>query len=399
MKKIVLSFASVLSLFVNTIIAKAQSSPDSCGISVSLLTCTPGKELYSTFGHSALRVVDRPNNTDVIFNYGSFDFNDPGFYWKFIKGNLLYFVSIENFSDFVAEYQYEGRGVIEQVLNLSCEEKQKLVAALFENAKEENKYYKYDFTHDNCTTRLRDMVGRYAALTTKNIRPYRGVTFRRLLHEYLNGSHRYWSKFGIDILLGTPVDKTMSNDETMFLPDYLLKGFDSSSNGSKKLVQQKTTLIDPTIQLKKKAIFTPLISFGLLFLIIGVLSFVRSKRMMAFFRVFDFLLFFLYGLLGWLLLFMWFCTEHNTFACNFNLLWAFPGHLIVAFFIGRKKKWLRYYYFGTAVVVSLLAIFGEGPQEMNDAFFPLILLLLLRCLIRYKEATPPKKRLSDTANV
>ena len=385
MKKIFPSFALTLLFFATITIAKAQSSSDSCNITISLLTCTPGKELYSTFGHSALRVVDKSNNTDVIFNYGTFDFNDPNFYWKFIKGNLLYFVSIENFSDFIAEYQYEGRGVTEQTLDLSCEEKQKLTAALFENAKEENKYYKYDFTLDNCTTRLRDMVAKYSVLTTKNIRPYQGVTFRKLLHEYLNNGHRYWSKFGIDILLGTPIDKKMSNDETMFLPDYLMKGFDSSKNDSKKLVTQKTILFGPTIEAKKKEFFTPLITFGLLFLVIAVLSFVRSKKVISFFRFFDFMLFFLYGLLGCVLLFMWFGTEHKTFAYNFNLLWAFPGHIIVAFFIGKKKKWLRYYYFGTAIVVLLLAIFGEGPQEMNDAFFPLIMLILLRSLIRYKE--------------
>ena len=134
---------------------------DSCGIRISLLTCTPGTELYSTFGHSALRVVDSDNNTDLVFNYGTFEF-DSDFYQKFVKGKLLYFVSIDTLSYFLYEYEYYKRGITEQAINISCQEKQRMVDALFENAKEENKYYRYDFNYDNCTTRLRDMLEKAA---------------------------------------------------------------------------------------------------------------------------------------------------------------------------------------------------------------------------------------------
>ena len=386
MKKSLLRFIFFLPLFVTTLTATAQPA-DSCSIRISLLTCTPGKELYSTFGHSALRVIDKTNSSDIIFNYGTFDFNDPDFYWKFTRGKLLYFVSVDSFSDFIAEYQYEGRGITEQTLDLSCEEKQNLVDALYENAKEENKYYKYDFVRDNCTTRLRDIVAKYCkdSLVSKNIRPYNGVTFRKLLHEYLNKGNQYWSKFGIDILLGSPLDKKITNDEAMFLPDYLMKAFDSSSIGTKKLVHEKTTILNSATRSNKSPLFTPLVVFCLLFLVIAVLSFVHSKKIRSFFRVFDFTLFFLYGLLGLFLLFMWFGTDHPTCRYNFNLLWAFPGHIFIAFFIGQKKKWIKYYFLCTSIVLLLLAIFGEGPQEMDNAFFPLIVLLLLRSLIRYKE--------------
>ena len=135
---------------------------DSCGIRISLLTCTPGTELYSTFGHSALRVFDSSNNTDLVYNYGTFEFYDPDFYNKFVKGKLLYFVSIDSLPSFMEEYDYYKRGITEQAINISCEEKQRMVAALFENAKEENKYYRYDFNYDNCTTRLRDMLEKAA---------------------------------------------------------------------------------------------------------------------------------------------------------------------------------------------------------------------------------------------
>ena len=151
--------------------AKAQD--DSCTLRISLLTCTPGEELYSTFGHSAIRVVDLRNNTDLIFNYGTFDFNDPDFYKKFVQGKLLYFVSVDSIQNFLWEYEYFKRGVMEQVLNLTCAEKQNMIAALFENAKEENKYYRYDFNYDNCTTRLRDILEKATGkpLKSANILP------------------------------------------------------------------------------------------------------------------------------------------------------------------------------------------------------------------------------------
>src|SRR5205085_12085957 len=105
-----------------------------CKLRVSLLTCSPGQELYSTFGHSALRIIDSSTYRDVIYNYGTFDFDDPAFYSKFTRGKLLYFVSVDLFENFLKEYQYEQRGITEQVLDLSCTEKQKLATALNENA-------------------------------------------------------------------------------------------------------------------------------------------------------------------------------------------------------------------------------------------------------------------------
>src|ERR1044071_8048397 len=122
---------------------RSIAQTDSCTMQISLLTCSPGRELYSTFGHSALRAVDSSKGFDLIYNYGTFDFNDPDFYTKFTRGKLLYFVSIQKFEDFKNDYVAEGRGITEQVLHVNCEQKQKILAFLEENAKDENKYYKY----------------------------------------------------------------------------------------------------------------------------------------------------------------------------------------------------------------------------------------------------------------
>ena len=190
MKKLLLTFLVFTFYF-------SQAQRDSCNLRISLLTCTPGEELYSTFGHSAIRVVDSTAKTDLVYNYGTFDFYDRDFYEKFIKGKLLYFVSVDSLFAFLWEYQYFKRGVTEQVINLSCDEKEKMLTALKENSKEENKYYRYDFNYDNCTTRLRDILEKINGnpLQTKNILPHTNTTFRHLIHDYLNRGGQHWSKF------------------------------------------------------------------------------------------------------------------------------------------------------------------------------------------------------------
>ncbi|HSB91941.1 MAG TPA: DUF4105 domain-containing protein, partial [Flavitalea sp.] len=217
---------------------KAQ---DSCGIEVSLLTCSPGDELYSTFGHSAFRVKDRMRDTDIIFNYGTFDFGDPDFYKKFVRGKLLYFVSIQDFQGFREDYRAERRGIIEQKLNLSCEDRQSLYEALRTNLKEENRYYKYEFLYDNCSTRLKDILKKTSnsGVQFHNIVPEPVPTFRDMIHTYLDAGEKYWSKLGIDMLLGNRIDKIPTNEQAMFLPDYLMKGFDSAFVNGKPIVTDK----------------------------------------------------------------------------------------------------------------------------------------------------------------
>ena len=185
--------------------SKIFAQNDSCHLRVSLLTCTPGEELYSTFGHSAVRITDSVSNSDIVYNYGTFNFDEPGFYTKFIRGKLSFYLSTDDFDSFKYSYQQENRGITEQVLNLTCTEKYNMLMLLQANLMGQNRFYKYDFTFDNCTTRLRDLLEKTAdspvhfgeVLQTKS-------TFRDLIYEYLDYNDKQWSKLGIDILLGKP---------------------------------------------------------------------------------------------------------------------------------------------------------------------------------------------------
>jgi len=373
-KKLLLALTFFLSIF--------SFAQDSCGIRISLLTCTPGKELYSSFGHSAFRVVDSANNSDIVYNYGTFDFYDPDFYNKFVKGKLLYFVSTSTLNEFLEEYEYYKRGVTEQPINVSCADKKKLAALLRENAKEENKYYKYDFNYDNCTTRLRDMLEKAAGkqLETKNIVPNPGsTTFRDLIHSYLDRGGQQWSELGIDILLGSPLDKKVTNREAMFLPDYMLMTFDSSTLNGQSLVNEKKILLDHFDEYKTKSGITPIIVFGALFLIIAVLSFLTRSKWSLFFKIFDYFFFFTLGAIGILLLFMWFGTEHAMAKNNFNLLWALPTHLLVAFMLFSKRNWVNNYFrFIFFYTIALLLAWFFLPQQFNTALLFIVGIILVR---------------------
>jgi hypothetical protein len=336
--------------------------------------------LYSTFGHTALRVKDEARGTDYVFNYGTFEFG-PDFYTKFIRGKLLYFLSVEDFNDFLYEYRLQSRSIQEQVIQLSCAEKQKLYAALQTNAEEKNRYYRYDFLFDNCTTRAGDIVAKNTSspVVFKNILPNEHPTFRNLIHAYLNAGHQYWSKLGIDILLGAKLDRKVSNRETMFLPDYLLKGFDSAIVNNQPLVAPPQTILQMPSPLKDRSFFAPAVAFSLLLVLIVVISFVKLTWARSAIGVFDFLFFFILGLAGFLLLFMWFGTDHAVCQNNYNLFWALPTNLVMAFFVHSKKDWVRKYFSIVCwLTIALAVTWFFLPQQMNNALLPVILLIIFR---------------------
>jgi len=364
-------------------IVQHSTAQDSSRLRISLLTCTPGNELYAIFGHSALRVIDSNSVTDYVYNYGTFNFNDEGFYIKFTRGKLMYYISIERFDDFQYSYQSWGREMTEQLLNLTAEEKKNIQRALFENLKEENKYYKYDFFFDNCTTRLRDLILKYKkpspqlpAVMPENTR------FRQAIHQYLDKGEQYWSKLGIDILLDARTDRIMTPAEQQFLPDNLMVALDSNRNGN--IILQSKKLYTLPERPSAKIWFTPMVFFCFLLGIVFAFSFSKKSFIQSFLNRLDGLLFFLTGALGIILLLMWFATDHSMTKDNYNLLWAWPFHAVMAFFINSSKPFVKKYLLATILFYGLVILaWFFLPQQLNNALLPFVLLLLFRAAIRY----------------
>ncbi|MEO6547549.1 MAG: DUF4105 domain-containing protein [Ferruginibacter sp.] len=362
----------------------STSAQDSSHIRISLLTCTPGEELYSTFGHTAIRVTDSNSVTDNVFNYGTFNFKAPDFYTKFIRGKLLYYLSVEDFREFAYVYEAEHRGITEQVLNMSANEKIIMMEALYENSKEANRYYKYDFFLDNCTTRPRDMIVKY-----KHDHPAfnwvmpKGTRFRQAIHLYLDKNEKYWSKLGIDLLLGAPTDGVMTIGQSQFLPDNLMKSLDSS-NQNYQFVLSTGSLYPFQPEASNASFLTPMFVFSLLLVMIVLLSFSVNKKAKMFLQGFDGFFFFVTGALGIMLVFMWTSTDHSMTKDNYNLLWAWPFNAITAFFVNSKARWVKI-YFGVSALALLLVLLSWFflPQQLNIALIPWVMLLAFRSAVKY----------------
>ena len=352
---------------------------------ISILTMGPGDVLNDSFGHSAFRVKDTNQNIDVVYNYGVYDFNTPNFYLKFAQGKLLYTLDRNNFSPFYNYYAKQNRWIKEQVLNLSSTEKQDIFNFLQNNFKPENRSYKYDFFFDNCATKIRDVL----VVVLKNKISYQdsvdsnSYTFRELIQK--NVDWNTWGSFGMDIAIGAVVDQKATLWEYQFLPEYVFKEADKATlnRGQEKISLVKTTinLFINTPKEKKSNFFTsPLFIMGLLaFIILGITykDFKNKTRS----RWLDVSVYSITGIIGVLLLLLWFATDHSTTHNNYNLLWAVPLSLFFVLAIAKKnpKPWLRRYVFFQILMLILLCLHWiTGVQVFTFVLIPLLVALIVR---------------------
>jgi len=360
----------------------SNAQPITKNAEISLFTCSSGEELYSVFGHSAIRVKDSTTGTDIVFNYGVFDFDTPNFYWKFVRGKLMYQLAIQQTYRFLQIYKYEGRSVKEEYFNLTTKEKEALIAFLKKNYQPENRYYLYDFFYKNCSSIIWDVVT--PQINDKlhfDSTTYQPKSFRQMLHPPLE--EMPWSKFGIDIALGLPADKTASFTEQMFLPSYLSKNMrhayrNQPVNGSKRILREGKKLIEKDESASSFIFFTPSHIFWAVFiLILGMTLFIPKHRIT---KTTDYVFFTLQGLLGLLLLFLWFGTDHSAMNTNINILWGNPFAIILIFFINKKQQPVKFATLVILLLSALLTLLGWNllPQQFNPAFIPISFSVILR---------------------
>ncbi|MFT4204263.1 MAG: DUF4105 domain-containing protein [Chitinophagaceae bacterium] len=373
-------FSILTFLFCLSAVRSNAQTDTAKGVRVSLLTCAPGPELYSTFGHTAIRIVDSATYSDIVYNYGvigeTLDYDDPRFYVRFMRGKIKYMLDAYSFRDFMYEYQVEQRSVWEQELDLSEAQKKELLALLQDNLKEDKRYYKYDFWLDNCSTRPRDLLFQKLSglrLEKPIIAP--NTTPRRLIHAYLDRAGQSWSKLGIDILLGQLMDKPIDDNGAMFLPEYLMKGIDSTSNNDKPVVVARKTILALPSPIEPSGKYNPLLAILFFSLLYASLYWLLWKKENAY-KILDAFLLLITGLLGVLLVVMWTATDHTVCKSNWNVLWAIPTNIVVAFVNGKKAAWLpKYFLFCFLVTVVLVGGWFWLPQDFNMALLPLAVLM------------------------
>lgn len=357
---------------------------------ISVLTIGPGSSLSDSFGHSAIRVQDKSKNYDLVFNYGVYDFNDPNFYSNFIKGYLNYSLGVSYYKDFKSSYISNNRSIKEQVLLLPDVLNRKIADRLIFNSKPENKNYRYDYFSNNCSTIIKDIIDEslidYDYENDYIVENKGKNTYRNLIYENINKNS--WGSLGIDICLGSYIDQEIDVKKNTFLPEYLFEYLNSSYykhpdlSNKIKLVKKNNFINYENKEFQNlnsnNLFYSPLFIFIIIssFLLFLSLRDLNNKAIHLILQSTHIIT----SAIGFLLLFLWFFTDHFTSAYNYNLLWANPLNIILIF-KSINKKWkialLKLLLLSLALIV-LHSI--TNVQVFNISLYPFFIFLAFRYL-------------------
>jgi hypothetical protein len=366
-------------LFLTALLPMWSSPMDS--VRISLLTCAPGSEIYALFGHSAIRYENPEKDQDWVFNYGMFSFKEPNFVMRFVKGETDYQLGVVPFRYFEMEYALRGSSVYQQVLNLTDEEKVKLISLLEENYLPSNRVYRYNYFYDNCTTRARDKVEE--SIQGKVVYPEteKEVSFRDIIHEFTAGSE--WGEFGIDLCLGSEADEPIDERKQMFAPFYMMEAARGAmihrADTVVPLVLEEFKVVDAVLEDEPAFPLSPMTcAMGLLVATAFVVGWgIRKGRPCLAWNV---LMFFLQGLGGCIVAFLFFFSLHPTVGSNWLLMLFHPlalFYLPIMIYRGIKGKKDPYHWLNVALLTSFMILMPFISQEFNLTVLPLALSLLL----------------------
>lgn len=354
----------------------------------SLLTCSPGEEIYELFGHTAVRYRNITTGEDLTINYGIFDFDTPNFILRFVRGETDYMMGITPFRYFINSYALRGSSVFEQQLDLSTEEANKLDSLFRVNYLPSNRMYRYNYFYDNCTTRARDRIEEVLTDSLFYSKIETGTTYRQWVKRCTEGHP--WADFGINLCLGSEADKPLNNRQQMFLPMNLQKAFSQAvvlrDSTRHNLVLNEKFLLSPIYEdntPQEGFELSPMQTAWGLFLVVLLLSILEWRRRSVWWGI-DLLLFSLQGVAGCLIAFLFFCSVHPTVDSNYLLIILNPLPL---FFLPtmlyriRKGKKDPYDVANLIVLTLFIAFLPVIPQKISLVIVPLALILWIRSLL------------------
>ena len=347
----------------------AQAPILSDNATVSVFTCGRGEQLYSTFGHTAIRIKDEANQLDVVYNYGAFDFNTENFYFKFVKGDLQYFIVATSYQEFIYEYQYDNREVIEQTLDFPKEKKQVLFERLNASLFSEERSYTYKFIDRNCTTMVADKVNQTIGQNLIKKVDDTSITYREVLYPYFG--NYFWYNLGINIIFGA---KTDQKAQQLFLPIELLHSLDKAQVNGKPLVLKKQTLVP---EVEKSHAFSFVNSIYFVALILFILLVIRKTFVYKTYL-------FIAGILGIFLCLVGLYSLHQEVLWNYNALLFNPLFLLLPFFKNDKLKKLLWICFGL-LAIYLIVIITKPFVVLMIPFIATHVLMLYKLLQTTKE--------------
>lgn len=335
---------------------------------ISILTCSPGTEIYSLFGHSGIRVYNNDKSIDIVYNFGLFNFGTPNFALKFITGRLLYSLGIQHFDEFMVEYIYTNREVVEQKLNLDEKTKQIIFERLDYLYLPENRDYLYSFLTKNCTSEIRDLlILSGVKFRDKNL----DLTHRDLINSYL--VNYKWLKLGVNILLGKSLDEKTDVFQSMFLPNIFMEELRYANLNEISVVEKEQVINKVEINniVKKNFLHNPTIVLLILFLL---LAYKFPKSIMYFILS-------VVGLLGMVLVLLWVFSGHPELKNNFNILWANPLFLVyIPFMIKNRIKPII--LLSTTILLSLTILFWALKIQIFN--IPVLIIICIMLLLNIR---------------
>ena len=374
LKKIFRTFLGIMLLMPATFV---QAQTDS--IEVSLLTCSPHEEIYSLYGHTALRWHDLSKGDDIAFNWGVFDFHKPYFVLRFVFGLTDYELGAYPYPLFLQEYKEYGSSVTEQVLNLTTEEKLAVKQALIDNLQPENKVYRYNYFYDNCSLRPRDIIEKCVAGKVEYApREDYAPTYREMVRSCTR--NHPWGTFGNDMLLGLRADQTTDMRQQEFLPENLMYDIDRATiyaNGEyRPLVKERRIALQSGVQIIEQDFpLTPTECACLLLILSIIIALMEWKRRKTF-KYWDAILMTVQGLAGCVLFVMIF-SQHPTTSLNLQLLLLNPLPLFFIPAVLRRRE-TRWWTILAAMIV--LFVIGRLFQHYAEGMMILALSLLIRII-------------------
>lgn len=357
----------------------------------SVLTCSPGEEAYSLYGHTGIRYCDKARNIDVVFNYGYFDFDAPNFIWRFIIGETDYLVGAVSYDVFHREYMQRGSLIVGDYLELTPEQEEELFVLLRENCRVENRVYRYNYFYNNCTTKIRDKLEQVVGpVEYSSDSPYK--TLREALNAML-GNHP-WYAFGINLLLGSDIDREATKRDLQFVPDNYKNDLEHcyivGDDGEKKPLVEEMYFVIPEEDAVAPAHsnFTPFNAALILLVITFIVMSCEVRRKKTFWG-FDVLLMTLQGLAGCLLLFMALFSQHPAVGNNWLLLLLNPLALVLMpIYVCRIRKqkpltvaWVQV----TMVVLFFVSAIFSLQVYPSPIYFCAVALLVRSLFLIYKK--------------
>jgi len=368
---------------------------DMDSVEISLLTCSPREQIYSLYGHTAIRVQDKAGPTDVAVNYGMFSFEKPFFILRFVFGLTDYEVGIEPFEVFCSHYMASNTGVLQQTLNLTNEEKRAILNAIIKNYEPQNRVYRYNYFYDNCTTRARDMLIDHLDGTVRYMsRNNNRLSYRQMIHTY-NEEHR-WARFGNDLLLGVKSDMPTNRAQQQFLPDNLRKDFDNAvivdNNGGKRPLVARSEWIIPPSAISKgdSSPFTPTTCAMLFAVTLTALSlFERFKNKMLW--GIDALVMLVTGLCG-VILFAMIFSYHPSVSLNFQILVLNPLTLVFLYpSIQKMRNHRLHVWFLIWSLLMILFLLAGLFQHYAEGMYYVTAALLIRYILKTDQTVRNKR--------